>query len=197
MRQSVGGMRQVYDQQRGRYSSLAQQSGFNPDEIVGKPLYDAYQESEANYIRATAGLRATPTHRRKLPPCSDHDRARLWRTAERTNADPERRGLPQPTLLGNEVGPDQVARRHEGVPGSIQFLPRHGLADQGQPRDPPRDCCGTGQEVVQHRTADPEHFGRATGRWAFCRSRSSGYRNAGAARQDRGCRRCAPEQQPF
>jgi hypothetical protein len=60
MRQSVGGMRQVYDQQRGRYSSLAQESGFNPDEIVGKPLYDAYQESEANYIREHGGTPRDP-----------------------------------------------------------------------------------------------------------------------------------------
>jgi hypothetical protein len=68
MRQSVGGMRQVYDQQRGRYSSLAQQSGFNPDEIVGKPLYDAYQESEANYIRDHGGTPRDPNNPTEAPP---------------------------------------------------------------------------------------------------------------------------------
>jgi hypothetical protein len=55
MRQSVGGMRQVYDQQRERYSALAQQNGFDPQQIVGEPLYHAYEPSEEQYIRAHGG----------------------------------------------------------------------------------------------------------------------------------------------
>jgi hypothetical protein len=55
MRQSVGGLRQVYDQQRERYSALAQQNGFDPQQIVGQPLYEAYRPSEEQYIRAHGG----------------------------------------------------------------------------------------------------------------------------------------------
>jgi hypothetical protein len=51
MRQSVLGMRQTYDLQRNRYSALAQQNGFDPQQIVGPPLYEAIRPSEENYIR--------------------------------------------------------------------------------------------------------------------------------------------------
>jgi hypothetical protein len=55
MRQSVGGMRQVYDQQRDRYSALAQQNGFDPTQIIGEPLYKAYTPAEEQYITAHGG----------------------------------------------------------------------------------------------------------------------------------------------
>jgi hypothetical protein len=55
MRQSVGGLRQNYDQQRGRYESLAKQNGFDPAEIVGHPLYEAYRPAEEAYITAHGG----------------------------------------------------------------------------------------------------------------------------------------------
>jgi hypothetical protein len=67
MRQSVSGMRQVYDQQRGRYSALAQQNGFNPAEIVGKPLYDAYRPLEEQYIRAHGETPQDPNGPRIAP----------------------------------------------------------------------------------------------------------------------------------
>lgn len=51
MRQSVLGMRQTYDLQRNRYAALAQQNGFDPQQIVGQPLYDAIRPLEENYIR--------------------------------------------------------------------------------------------------------------------------------------------------
>lgn len=60
MRQSVAGMRQVYDQQRDRYSGLAQQSGQDPNSIVGKPFYDAYRADEEAYIKAHGGTPRDP-----------------------------------------------------------------------------------------------------------------------------------------
>jgi hypothetical protein len=60
MRQSVSGMRQVYDQQRERYSSLAQQNGFDPQQIVGEPLYSAYRPAEEAYITAHGGVPRDP-----------------------------------------------------------------------------------------------------------------------------------------
>lgn len=60
MRQSVAGLRTVYDQQRGRYSDLAQQNGFSPQEIVGTPLYDAYRSAEEAYIEAHGGIPRDP-----------------------------------------------------------------------------------------------------------------------------------------
>jgi hypothetical protein len=51
MRQAVLGMRQTYDLQRSRYAALAQQNGFDPQQVVGQPLYDAIRPLEENYIR--------------------------------------------------------------------------------------------------------------------------------------------------
>jgi hypothetical protein len=55
MRQSVGGMRQVYDLQRSRYAQQAQESGIPPEQVIGQPLYNAYTKSEEDYIRAHGG----------------------------------------------------------------------------------------------------------------------------------------------
>jgi hypothetical protein len=60
MRQSVGGMRLVYDQQRARYSDLAQQNNVPAEQIVGKPLYDAYRGAEEQYIKAHGGTPRDP-----------------------------------------------------------------------------------------------------------------------------------------
>jgi len=55
MRQRVYAMRQAYDQQRARYEGAAQADGFPPDQVVGKPLYDAVRPLEENYIRQHGG----------------------------------------------------------------------------------------------------------------------------------------------
>lgn len=60
MRQAVAGLRQVYDQQRSRYEGLAQQNGFDPQSIIGPPLYEAYRPSEEAYIRAHGGTPRSP-----------------------------------------------------------------------------------------------------------------------------------------
>jgi hypothetical protein len=60
MRQAVLGMRQTYDQQRNRYATLAQQNGFDPQQIVGQPLYDAIRPLEENYIRQHGGTPRDP-----------------------------------------------------------------------------------------------------------------------------------------
>jgi hypothetical protein len=60
MRQAVSGMRQTYDQQRTRYGQLAEQSGFDPQQIVGQPLYDAIRPLEEQYIRAHGGVPRDP-----------------------------------------------------------------------------------------------------------------------------------------
>jgi hypothetical protein len=60
MRQSVSGMRQGYDQQRDRFSQLATQNGFKPEEIIGQPLYEAYRSAEEAYIQAHGGTPRDP-----------------------------------------------------------------------------------------------------------------------------------------
>jgi hypothetical protein len=60
MRQSVGGMRLVYDQQRARYADAAKQNNIPAEQIVGKPLYDAYRPIEEQYIRSHGGTPRDP-----------------------------------------------------------------------------------------------------------------------------------------
>jgi hypothetical protein len=60
MRQSVSGLRQVYDQQRSRYGAVAQQQGIPPDQVLGQPLYDAYRPLEEQYIRDHGGTPQDP-----------------------------------------------------------------------------------------------------------------------------------------
>ena len=60
MRQSVSGMKGLYDQQRTRYDALAKQNGFDPVQITGEPLYDAVRPAEEAYITAHGGIPRDP-----------------------------------------------------------------------------------------------------------------------------------------
>jgi hypothetical protein len=60
MRQRVSAMRQTYDQQRERYSDAAKANGFDAEQIVGKPLYDAVRPLEEQYIKAHGGTPRDP-----------------------------------------------------------------------------------------------------------------------------------------
>lgn len=52
MRQRVAAMRETYDQQRSRYAAAAKANGFDPAQVIGKPLYDAVRPLEEQYIKA-------------------------------------------------------------------------------------------------------------------------------------------------
>jgi hypothetical protein len=59
-RQKIAGLRAPYDQQYQRYSELAHANGFNPQEIVGSPLYKSVEPIEEQYIRSHGGTPRDP-----------------------------------------------------------------------------------------------------------------------------------------
>jgi hypothetical protein len=61
MRQSVGGMRQVYDQQRGRYSSLAQRAASTQTRLSASRFTTPTRSRKQTTSATTAARPATPT----------------------------------------------------------------------------------------------------------------------------------------
>lgn len=54
-RQKIGGMKSLYAQQYERYAEEAKKQGFNPIDVVGKPLPEAVRPIEEEYIKAHGG----------------------------------------------------------------------------------------------------------------------------------------------
>jgi hypothetical protein len=64
-RQKVAALRPLYDQQRNRFAELAQQKGFDPDQVIGEPLYNAVRPIEEQYIKANGGTPKIAGEQRK------------------------------------------------------------------------------------------------------------------------------------
>ncbi len=134
MRQSVGGLRQAYDQQRSRFGELAQQNGFDAQQIIGDPLYKAYRPAEEAYIRAHGGTPRDPNG----PQAADAGNMAVFRderqphqlTPEQqsrekafvsTNPTPEQYSAFMYALQGGQGGtpPDQSARLKAWQAGGV------------------------------------------------------------------------------
>jgi hypothetical protein len=89
MRQSVSGLRSVYDQQRNRYATLAQQNGVSPDQIIGQPLYDAYRPAEEAYIRTHGGTPRDPNAPLQVAPSQAEAGFGLQQDPRNTSLSPE------------------------------------------------------------------------------------------------------------
>jgi hypothetical protein len=142
MRQAVSGMRQTYDQQRARYTQLAQQNGFDPQQIVGQPLYDAIRPLEENYIRSHGETPRDPNAQINVAPGGQtergfglHDDQRQLTPEQQqqeraflaTNPSPEQYAAFLSALQGGgAIDPTAVANRLKALQSGAAYNPTIG-----------------------------------------------------------------------